>query len=621
MNDLIDFGITPTTASLGRLIELYGGQGLHIPPYQRGYEWNARNIQRFIDTLLEEFKKSAGEPNPVFLGSIQISEEKGKEGAATASIVDGRQRLTTLALLEAFLIYKGEEKSEASVASLLSEQDDPDLVSIIKKFEDDEIESYAVLSNRNPSVLRLTRKAKKEANECKNIYERNARFIATILKNINDESKGFLDYLKRNVFFIVVAVKNRDLTSIIKIFDSMNSTGQPLSDEAMFKLRLYAHVRSLENDKEPSEIMGHINETYKLVEDYNENHNVKIYMPDVLWGFRLFCVANKNGIIHEKESLDEVKAETFLMPTLQFFEMLFSLSGVEVTLDLFREYTESHIRFYEDAYGDTSWTQDNRKAFYYSLQDYFGYTRYSSFWALPLVCFALRKGSVLTALQDCEPVFEACLAWSICYDKANKRFRTTFLYQTLDYISSGKSLKDIAVGKIKEIDPNRKFWDEVEKDIYDSYRQAYLLLAILGMQEEINAGKTFGDALSLYFPAFGEEPRPQIEHIYAKSKWDKNGSGELKSRLNGLGNLVPLEAKINQGDNKDELPSVKFDSGKFFDKSKTIQSVKTLISLYHSVHSHGVNLDDPEVWEMEVVRPRFTAAKDTLIDLMDLLKF
>lgn len=620
MTDSIDFGIIPTTASLNQLIDLYGGQGLHIPPYQRGYEWNARNIQRFVDTLMEEFEKSEGGVNPVFLGPIQISEEKGKEGAVTTSIVDGRQRLTTLALLEAFLVQQGEERNETSVASLLSGQDDPQLALTIKALKDGRIEPYATLSDRNPSVLRLTRKGKRAADACEDIYERNARFIATILKNKKDEAKGLLDYLRRNVFFIVVAVKNRDLTSIIKIFDSMNSTGQPLSDEAMFKLRLYAHVRSFENEREPSEIMRHINGTYKLVEDYNENHKAKISMSDVLWGFRLYCVADKDGIIRENESLDEVKAETFLMPTLQFFEMLFSLSGAEVTLDLFREYTESHIRFYEQVYGDTSWTQDGGKAFYYSLPDYFGYTRYSSFWALPIVCFALRKGTVLTALQDCGPVFQACLAWSVCYDKANKKFRTRFLYEVLGRLSRGDSLKTISETKIKEIDMNRRFWDKVEEDIYDSYRQAYLLLAILGMQDEINAGKTFGDALSLYFMTFGED-RPQIEHIYAKNKWEKIEDRELRSRLNGLGNLVPLEAKINKGENKGELPSIKFAQGKFFDKSQTIQSIRTLISLYQPISAQGVNLDDPAVWEKEIVRQRFAAAKDSLVGLMGLLKF
>ena len=309
------------------------------------------------------------------------------------------------------------------------------------------------------------------------------------------------------------------------------------------------------------------------------------------------------------------------MPTLQFFEMLFSLSGTAVTLELFREYTQSHIRFYEGAYGDTSWTQDGRKAYYYSLLDCFSYTRYSSFWALPIVCFALQKEKdVLSALQDCDPVFQACLAWSVCYDKANKKFRTKFLYEVLEKITKRDSLTTISKGKIKEIELNRRFWDKVESNIYDSYRQAYLLLAILGVQDEIDTGKTFGDALSLYFKTSGDD-RPQLEHIYAKNNWENIANEELKARLNGLGNLVPLEAKINKGENKSELPSFKFAQGKFFNKSKTIQSVKELVSLYRSVSVQGIDLDNPENWEREIVRRRFSDAKDTLIGLMGLLKF
>ena len=619
MTDLIDFGIIPTTASLERLIELYGGQGLRIPPYQRGYEWNAKNIQRFVDTLFDEFKKSSGGVNPIFLGPIQISEEKGE--AATTSIVDGRQRLTTLALLEAFLTHRHGNKNERSVCSLLCEQDDPQLYATVRTIEETQIEPYATISEHNPSVLRLTRKDKKASDKCEDIYLRNVRYIATILKNKEDETKGLLDYLKQNVFFIVVAVKDRDLTSIIKIFDSMNSTGQPLSDEAMFKLRLYAHVRSFNNELEPDEVMNHIKATYKLVDDYNRSHMMKIHMADVLWGFRLYCVASKDAIIHEKESADELKAETFLMPTLQFFEMLFSLSGVEVTLDYFRDYTQYHIRFYEQAYGDVSWKLDSSKAYYYSMLYCFGYTRYSSFWALPVICFALRKNiDVLHAFEECSPVFQACLAWSVCYDKANKKFRTKYLYDILDALFQGRSLRPVSENKIKEIDANRNFWDKVEKNIYDSYRQAYLLLSILGIQDEIEANNTYGYALSLYFMTSGEA-RPQIEHIYARNKWENLGDAERKSLLNGLGNLVPLEAKINKGDNKGDLPSIKFEGKQFFGKSDSIASVSVLRELYYSSSKANRNLDKPDVWTIEIVRPRFIAAKDRLINLMPLIKF
>ena len=621
MNDPIDFGIVPTTASLEKLVELYGDVGLRSPPYQRGYEWNAWNIQRFVDTLLDEFQKSKGEVNPIFLGPIQISEEEGKNGQI--SIGDGRQRLTTLSLLEAFLIHKSGESGECSISSLINKQDDSKLFSTIGNMAG--IEAYKTLSDINPSVLRLRKADKKDADQCKDIYLRNARYIATILKKIEnrkDEVKGFLDYLKRNVFFIVVTVKNRDLTSIIKIFDSMNSTGQPLSDEAMFKLRLYAHVHSVDRDIETSEIMEEINGTYKLVEDYNKNHDatIRISMSDVLWGFRLYCVAKKDEIVLENESKQEIKAETFLMPTLQFFEMLFSLSGTKVTLELFREYTKSHIAFYEQAYGDVSWGEDGEKAFYYSLLHCFGYTRYSSFWILPIVCYALRNKEVLDALKECGPVFQACLAWSICYDKANKKFRTKFLFEVLNKLYKGDSLEDDSDNKIKEIDGSRRFWDRVEENVYDSYRQAYLILAILGIQDEIAKGKTFGEALNLYFMTSGDN-RPQIEHIYAKDKWKGIADEALKSRLNGLGNLVPLEAKINKGENKAGYPSEKFADGTFFNKSKSIQSVKSLVALYDSIKSTGINLDDPVVWDEKIVKGRFEDSKKKLTGLMKMLTF
>ena len=612
------FGVIPTTASLGQLIHLYGDKGLRIPPYQRGYEWDARNIQRFVDTLWDEFEKSKGMENPVFLGSIQVSEEKNQP--SKRSIIDGRQRITTLALLEAYLLRSNKAFKDKMVSSLLCGQDDPELVSTIQFVKENDIEPFGTLREKNPSILRLNKKGKKDADDCNSIYKRNVRYIATIFKGKTEHVEDFLNYLRKDVFFIVITVTKRDLTSIIKIFDSMNSTGQPLSDEAMFKLRLYAHVRSTEPTIDADTVMQHINGTYKLVEDYNSTHKIPINMSDLLWGFRLFCVANKHKIIFDSESYNEIKADTFLMPTLQFFEMLFSLAGVKVSLEFFREYAEAHIRFYDEAYFDTSWKEEGEKAFYYSLPDLFEYTRYSSFWALPIVCFAFRDGTVLEALKACSPVFQACLAWSVCYDKANKKFRTQFLYSALESLDQDDKLIKAASEKINENDKSRQFWDRVEKDIYEAYRQAYLLLAIIGIQDEMRSGKSFGEALELYFMSFGEN-RPQLEHIYAKSKWNEIGDASLISRLNGLGNLVPLEARINKGDNKAEYPSIKFASEKFFDKSKNIESVKVLISVYHSALADSLDLDKPDIWAEKIVKNRFIAAKNRLIELMSLLKF
>lgn len=67
-----------------------------IPPYQRPYAWQVEQAGQLFDDLFTFMKEEANDGDPYFLGSIVLIK---RPEDAVADVVDGQQRLTTLAVL------------------------------------------------------------------------------------------------------------------------------------------------------------------------------------------------------------------------------------------------------------------------------------------------------------------------------------------------------------------------------------------------------------------------------------------------------------------------------------------------------------------------------------------
>ena len=84
----------------------YGGRvGYRIPEYQRAYDWNEDNLKRLLEDCFSGFyslfQQHSEEPY-TFLGTLILVEEKNAErdfDGTSLAIIDGQQRLTSLALL------------------------------------------------------------------------------------------------------------------------------------------------------------------------------------------------------------------------------------------------------------------------------------------------------------------------------------------------------------------------------------------------------------------------------------------------------------------------------------------------------------------------------------------
>ena len=84
----------------------YGGRvGYRIPEYQRAYDWNEDNLKRLLEDCFSGFyglfQQHSEEPY-TFLGTLILVEERAAErdfDGTSLAIIDGQQRLTSLALL------------------------------------------------------------------------------------------------------------------------------------------------------------------------------------------------------------------------------------------------------------------------------------------------------------------------------------------------------------------------------------------------------------------------------------------------------------------------------------------------------------------------------------------
>ena len=173
--------IIPSIVSTKELFE----KPLSIPIYQRPYVWGIENV----DQLLCDIKKSMDQGKDGYrIGSIILHEN---------TIVDGQQRISTLALIR----------------RVLKESSNVDL---------------QLTYNHAISFEHL---------------RQNYDYIRTWISKLTD-IKGFSEYLETKCEYVVLEITGNDgLSLAFKLFDSQNGRGRPL--EAYNLLKAY-HLRAME---------------------------------------------------------------------------------------------------------------------------------------------------------------------------------------------------------------------------------------------------------------------------------------------------------------------------------------------------------------------------------------
>ncbi len=124
--------------SLRNLLE--GTKQFQIPLFQRPYSWDKQKWETLWEDLMSLYDK---EQEPHFLGSIVTQSIPGTaEGISPYVVIDGQQRLTTLAIIIAALRNYLQEKNHTELAEELYEY------YLINKFKKDD-DYYKILPTQD----------------------------------------------------------------------------------------------------------------------------------------------------------------------------------------------------------------------------------------------------------------------------------------------------------------------------------------------------------------------------------------------------------------------------------------------------------------------------------------
>lgn len=271
--------IEPTLKLISGYLKLGKAENFVIPEYQRGYSWDITQCDKLWQDIEAFIASDANDP--YFFGTIIVDCSDSNK----FSLIDGQQRTTTfLLLLKALLIrlnnviknLPNDEDSESLKFALNSNRSK--IMAILYKAEDEEIPSMLKDASKTKNILILDNKSINELylDEVKKIIEavdfqsseqsvhkiprkqkdnkytnyfRNFKFFYNKLgeksdSQLNQFAKVFLGECQ------VIEIRSWQIEQAITMFNSLNSTGMPLSDADIISAQLYSNVGNDKTDKE-----------------------------------------------------------------------------------------------------------------------------------------------------------------------------------------------------------------------------------------------------------------------------------------------------------------------------------------------------------------------------------
>ncbi|NCD42982.1 MAG: DUF262 domain-containing protein [Bacteroidia bacterium] len=322
--------IEPTLKLISKYLKLDRAENFVIPEYQRGYSWDITQCDKLWQDIEAFITSNASDP--YFFGTIIVDCSETDK----FSLIDGQQRTTTFLLLlksllmqlnEAIPKVSDDEESEALKAGLKANRNK--IMSILYKAEDEDIPSMMKDYTKTQNILILENKSINELfpNEVKTIVEsidfktseqnvykiprkqkdnkytnhfRNFKYFFDKLgekseSQLNQFAKIFLEKCQ------VIEIRSWQIEQAITMFNSLNSTGMPLSDADIISAQLYSNAG--ENKKSFNDQWEYIN---KLANELSSRKIIDI--DGVLQQFmyinrainREYISINKEG----KESVD-----------------------------------------------------------------------------------------------------------------------------------------------------------------------------------------------------------------------------------------------------------------------------------------------------------------------------
>jgi hypothetical protein len=221
-----------------------------VPDYQREYVWTDKEVQQLLDDIDEQIDGASG--REYFIGTVIVAPTAEKNHY---EVIDGQQRLTTFFLLLLALknLFQGQPQCQ-TIAGLISTSytaSDGNTQTSLKlepRYENaGELMAKIVEVDSDPEATRAAIQAAgiSSFGSLENIINAYATLYRYLQNNFDDvaDLRRYWGYVANSVVFIQIST---DVSSALKIFETINERGIGLNPMDLLKNLLFTHVQTHE---------------------------------------------------------------------------------------------------------------------------------------------------------------------------------------------------------------------------------------------------------------------------------------------------------------------------------------------------------------------------------------
>ena len=546
------FPIDSKVLGLRELIKVNEGERYSIPIYQRPYSWEEKNIKDFLASIFDAFKEVNEEKckvnvKPVFFGTIQLDHNKDDN---TLDIVDGQQRLTTF-LLFLDLLQRNEKHPKEYI----------DCSKVIKSEKLKEVLKDDNIKNTSSKYYENRKLLKKEVEHFEKEFKEKNEFY-TELKN----------FVLDNVYFVQLITEEMDLSEVVSVFNTINTTGLDLNATDIFKVRYYDYLRGIDNTKD---WLKEINSCYQSIDDSNEKlgkggrtDQTKFDMGWVLDIYKhIICAEFGWGFSEVSKSNQKFFDELFKGTRLTEQS---DLSVLE--FDTFKHIVDGFIdywRWIENVRYNGEHPEIAKEIFSIYLVEK---TRYKRYWTIPFMVAYFRAKAegkkwsdyYVDSLRVNMYMFRFFLIYTVVNDRVINYVQNKVCDKCFKWFKECNTDKIIENIEDKLLLPVRSDEYKIREDFYKTIKSGLfynasrvrLVCTLSALLDEVaNLGKSFicqenEIVISeqeiyekfFHYAIYEKNKNPyDIEHIQARNNFSDNSD-----EFNGIGNLVVLDSHINK---------------------------------------------------------------------------
>lgn len=221
-----------------------------IPDYQREYVWTDKEVHQLLEDIGEQI--DAGSTREYFIGTVLVSPTDQKN---QYEVIDGQQRLTTFFLLLCALkhLFQGEPQRQTVSGLISTSYTDSDgetrtSLKLEPRYEyAGEVMTKLVELDTEPQSVRAGIQAAgiQSFGSLENLVNAYVTLYRYLKDNYDDATKlkKYWGYLANNVVFIQIST---DVSSALKIFETINERGVGLNPMDLLKNLLFTQVKEIQ---------------------------------------------------------------------------------------------------------------------------------------------------------------------------------------------------------------------------------------------------------------------------------------------------------------------------------------------------------------------------------------